>query len=168
MAALLMVATVSVGGASAGGGTTALRVVTSFPLQPKGANFLIESAADTTACMQANYGGAPTSVTVETCNDANDSQRWFMAQAADGSTVILDIVGACLNVSAFASGGSVDVAPCTFKVATQHFVYSTSTTDAWQNEAGRFCLTVVSVVPGSSVFVDHCRGTEGQSWVLTH
>jgi len=151
---------VSGSGAQARAGATADNHV-----EPAGVNFTIHTSADTNFCftnIPVTDLNRPTSI--QECAD-NDSQHWTFAQSVDGSSVLVDGGGQCLEVAKKADK-LAQVNPCSF-LAPEHFLYTNK--GQIKNESGEMCLQDAGAADDAAVTFDPCTsGLATQIWILGH
>jgi hypothetical protein len=96
---------------------------------------------------------------------ANDSQHWTAAQSVDGSQVLVDGNGQCLDFTK-KTGGSVELRTCTFK-GPEHFLYSE--TGQIQSTNRKMCLQAAQAAQNAYVFIAKCKsGIPLQIWSIGH
>ncbi len=162
LAGLALGATTS--GAEGSGGSAA-------PLDPSqihGVNFLIKSQIDTNFCIQVENGGLPRrTVTLQTCGFA-DQQRWAFTDNKDGTNLILDSVGMCLDgrFKPARLGLAMTVNTCSFS-PERRFVFTAE--GLIEDPANGKCLSIAGAVGGAAVSLADCDPLQqGQLWNAAH
>jgi hypothetical protein len=134
-------------------------------VEPAGVNFTIHTSADTNFC----YTNVPVpqlnrTTSIQQCAP-NDSQHWTFAQSVDGSSVIVDGSGQCLEASKKANK-MAEVNPCTF-LAPEHFLYTAK--GNIKTLSGSMCLEDAAATSDAAVAFDPCvKGLTTQIWILGH
>ena len=163
--AVAAAAVVLVAPALQAGAATADAVTT--PTTASGSNFLIKTLLDTNYCMAVQPGTAEgRTVTLAACDATSDFQRWGLTQNNDGTNLIIDTQGMCLDARLRTTnqGQTVPVQQCRFGDAWR-FTY-TVLGQLQEVKNGR-CLAVAGAASNAAVVLAPCDETAtGQRWKL--
>ena len=133
-----------------------------------GVNFQIKSEVDNLFCIQVESGtNEGRTITMQTCA-AGDLQRWALSDNSDGTNLILDSQGMCLdgNFRRGEEGLARSVRTCGFE-NTSRFTYTSAT--LIRDEKNNMCLQESTAAANAAVSLADCDQTNvNQQWVVTH
>jgi hypothetical protein len=132
-------------------------------VEPAGENFSIHTSVDPNFCFtDIPEQGRPTSIAE--CVE-NDEMVFAFAESVDGSSVIVDGSGQCLQPGKQPSSYA-EFKPCTF-LTPEHFVYKNS--GQIETVSGKMCLQDAQAEQNAGVFFETCvKGLNTQIWQLGH
>lgn len=133
--------------------------------EPAGENFTIHPSADQSFCFtDVPVPDLNRETSMQQCSTI-DSDHWAFAQSVDGSSVLVDDNGLCLE-AAKKPNKSAQVNPCTF-LTPEHFFYTAK--GQIRSESGNLCLEATQVATSAAVTFNTCvKGLTTQVWVLGH
>jgi hypothetical protein len=135
--------------------------------QPNGVDFTLHASVDPNFCLEDIPAPAvPASeASMSQCINRN-GQHWTLADAADGSIVIIGgNTGNCLDFTAKVSS-PVSMKPCTFS-ANERFLYNRK--GQIELASGTKCLQPAQAEQDSVVSMEKCqKGVALQIWMLGH
>ena len=147
---------------SKGGGGT--------PSTARGDNFQIKSFVDNDFCIQVAGGTIEgRTITMQLCAaDALRLTRWTLSDNNDGTNLILDTQGMCLdgNFRRGEEGLARSVQKCGFEI-TSRFTFTSAGTI--RDEKNNMCLKESTAAANAAVFLADCDPTNvNQRWVAAH
>jgi hypothetical protein len=138
------------------------------PSTAHGANFVFKSAIDNNFCVDTQPGATEgLNVILSACGTV-DTERFALTMNGDGSNVIIDSQGMCVDQRQRVAGDGLPVRAykCHFG-ENERWSYNAGG-QIVENDSG-LCLSVPSAVVGSSVSLAKCDATKnGQLWKLAH
>jgi hypothetical protein len=132
--------------------------------QPNGVNFTLHLEQDQNFCVEAPPEETTLDAIVSQCA-ARDDQDWTFPDVSDGSIILIDGAGQCVDFGGV-SGTLVDVVPCTF-ASSERFHYTAK--GQFQDASGKYCLEATAATQDASLEFTTCSKTaQSQVFVLGH
>jgi Ricin-type beta-trefoil lectin domain len=133
--------------------------------EPAGNNFTIHTSVDPNFCFtDVSEPDANRETSIQQCA-SNDNDEWTFAQSVDGSSVLVDASGQCLE-AAKKAGKLAEANPCTF-LSPEHFLYTAK--GQIKTASGNMCLQDAQAASDAGVTFETCvKGLSTQIWQLGH
>ena len=139
---------------------------TATPTTAHGTYFLFKSAIDNNFCVDVAPGAtAGRAVSLSACGTA-DTERWTLTDNADGTNLVVDSQGMCLDKAGrvVGDGTPLEVFACGFQ-SHQRFRYTAD--GLIQDKTTKDCLSVPLAATGAAVSLATCDNTvSGQIFKL--
>jgi len=133
--------------------------------EPHGVNFVVNTALDTSFCLQVNQSGSKWALELDSCNHATEAQKWVFAWTKAGPVVALSVQGKCWSASP-SEGAAAYVLPCTFG-SSEKFLYTS--TSRFTDTTKKWCLATSVAAARAKLFMEKCDATnKGQVWNVGH
>jgi len=130
------------------------------PSTAHGGGFQIETQKDTTFCIDVAPGGTPGSTLSLSMCAPYASQRWTFTSNADGSNLLVDSQGFCVDAAGRTPGDGVALQAVNCSFAKSQRLRFTSV-GSIQIGGTKNCLSFPRPASGAAIFLDSCSNPLG-------
>jgi len=130
------------------------------PSTAHGGGFQLEAQKDTTFCVDVDPGGIPGSALSLSVCSAAASQRWTFTSNTDGSNLLVDWSGFCVDAAGHTAGDGVALQAVNCNFAKSQRLRFTSA-GSIQIGGTKNCLSFVRVASGAAITLESCSNPLG-------